>query len=674
MKSCPRLFRAIAMASALALSAPAFAEEAISLNFINADIGAVVKAVSHATGKSFLLDPRVKGTVNLVSGNPVQPALALDILGAALRLQGFAIVESNGVLKVLPEADAKTQAGVSRPGRSQPGMALTTRVFQVRNESAVQLVPVLRPLITANNTIAAYAGNNTLVITDYADNLARIEQIIAAIDFAPEGELDVIPVAHASAVDIAATLNRLYADGATGAAQGAQPDGSQRAVILADVRSNSVLVRAENAGKRTRIRQLVASLDRQTSASGNIHVVRLKHASATDLAQVLRATLGSGEAAGSATSATATQAVGNLATQTRPAGGATANTGLAAGSMVQADIATNSLIITAPDAVYNNLRAVIDQLDRRRAQVHIEAVIVELTADKASEFGIQWQSLTSGNSARLVGGTNFGTGGTNIVGLMENIAKVETSGTLGLSPGLNVGVLTGNNTLGALLRALEADTQANILSTPSITTLDNEKAEIVIGQNVPFVTGSFTQTGNAVTNPFQTFERRDVGLSLKVKPMITDGGVVRVEIFQEASSLQETSLSNSAGPITNKRSMSSTVLVDDGAIVVLGGLMDDRYDSGEDRVPLLGDAPIIGGLFRYENRKRAKTNLMVFLRPQIIRDAADARGTTDRLYEDMLRRQSSFAAGQRDGRGADAPQLPPRSAAVPTAATPPSPQ
>lgn len=652
---------------------PATAEEKVSLNFVNADIESVVKAVSLATGRNFLLDPRVKGTVNLVSGQPVPHSLAYHILASALRLQGFAIVENGGITKILPEAEAKTHAGPTRADKSMvKGEQLTTQVFQIRHESATQLVPVLRPLITANNTITAYANTNTLVITDYADNLQRIEKIIDSIDVAQGDAPEVIPVLNMSAIDLAQTLTRTFNEAATGGmggmpgTSGAVGDTSQRLTINADPRSNSLIVRSDNPGKLNQVRKLAATLDKATSTLGNIHLVYLKHADAARVAQTLRAILsGTSPAAALPTtqaSSLPAAAPGTLGS-TSASNAAGTTQGLAGSSMIQADVATNALIITAPEAVYNNLRTIIDQLDKRRAQVHIEALIVELTAAKASEFGIQWQHLTGGTGSRIIGGTNFSSGGSNIVGVMENVAKAPVTGTAGISPGLNIGVISGAGNLAALLRVLETDNQANILSTPSIVTLDNEEARIVIGQNVPFITGSYAQTGNAVNTPFQTYERRDVGLSLKVKPQITEGGVVRIQIYQEASSLQATSLSNNAGPITNKRALESNVLVDDGKIIALGGLMDDQYGAGEDKVPFLGDAPLIGGLFRYETKKRNKTNLMVFLRPTIIRDADGYRSVTDERYDMLLGAQKRFDESRRSWYGSEAaPQLPARTA------------
>ena len=675
------------------------AEERVTLNFVNAEIESVIKAVSQITGKNFLLDPRVKGTINVVSGRPVPSSLAYPLLLSALRMQGFAAVEYNGVTKVMPEADAKTQAGPTRSGAGGPrGDQMLTKVFALQHESAVQLVPVLRPLIAPNNSINAYANNNTLVITDYADNLARLETIINALD-APIGEgPQVIPLRHASAIDLATTLGRLFGEAAGTA--GAQPggDSSQRVGILADSRSNSIILSSDNPGKLASVRALIATLDQPTAAAGNIHVIYLKNADAARVAQTLRAIV-TGETTSPLQSTPLSGAVTPGATGTgaarpaaagpmQPLGNLGASSGgvltAAGGGFIQADIANNALIITAPEPVYNNLRSVVDMLDKRRAQVYVEALIVELTSDRASEFGIQWQDLTgSGPSgARVVGGTNFGTGGSNIVGLMENVAKAGTTGTLGVSPGLNLGVVFGNTAggvpnLGVLARFLETEAKANILSTPNLLTLDNEEARIVIGSNVPFITGQYAQTGTAVTaSPFQTYERKDVGLTLRIRPQVSEGGIVRLQIFQEASSIQGSTLSNPSGPVTNKRSIESTVIVDDGGIVAIGGLIEDSYALGEDKVPVLGDIPVLGALFRYETRKRTKTNLMVFLRPQIIRDAAAYQGITADRYDYVIGEQQKNAKNARLMSGEPPlPVLPPRglAPAAPAAGAQPQP-
>lgn len=616
----------------LALHAyPATAEDdQVSLNFVNADIEEVIKAISHITQRNFLVDPRVKGTINIVSSTPIPAPLAYDTLLSALRLQGFSAVESKGVTKVMPEADAKLYIS-SATDRQSSGDKLVTRVFMLHHESAAQLVPVLRPLIAPNNVIVAYPNNNALVVTDYAGNLKRIEQILATIDQPQSSAPVIIPVKYAAVMDLAQTINRLMQDGAvlgTGS-----PDASQRFTLLADTRTNSLLLRTESSARVQRVRELVEKLDVPTGAPGNIHVVYLKNAEASKLAQTLRSVL-SGDTTAIASGA-APGAAPSAAVTALPSGG----------GMIQADVASNALIITASDAVYNNLRSVIEMLDVRRAQVFVEALIAEVTTDKAAEFGIQWQDLNGINraGASVIGGTNFGgagggvaagVAGGNIIGAAANI------GTVG--QGLNIGIVKGTTTLpglgtvvnlGMLARILENDANANILSTPNLLTLDNEEAKIIIGQNVPFITGSYAQTGgNANTaSPFQTIERKDVGLTLRIKPQISQGGAVKLQVYQEVSSVQN--LNNAAGVITNKRSVESNVLVDEGQIIVLGGLIQDSVSDGQDKVPVLGDVPLLGNLFRHETRRRTKTNLMVFIRPYVLRDGQAHQGLTQDRYE-----------------------------------------
>lgn len=629
------------------------AQDKVTLNFVNANIETVVEAVSKITGKSFVLDPRVKGTVNVISGKPVQPEAAYLILLSALRMQGFAAVGVNGIVKIVPEADAKTHAGPSgrNPAKLPGGALIETRVFSLRNESATQIQGVIRPLVAPGNSVVANAVSNTLVVTDYADNLDRLALIISALD-EPSGEdPQVISLRHASVLDMVNAVGSLFGE--------QSGDASQRVVVSADVRQNKLLVKTDNPGKLMRIRRLVEQLDQPTAVGGNIHVVYLRNADATRVAQTLRAVI-SGEAAPAAvaggfsgtspatgtsgtgtTSPAATALTSSVASMNR----GSAAPGASSQTMIQADSGSNALIITASDVVFTNLRRVIDALDKRRAQVYVEALIAEISADRASESGIQWQNISGAN---VFSGTNFGSGGRNIIGLMENLAKASTTGTVGIAPGLNIaGVKTsasGNQSLSFLARFLETDANANILSTPTLLTLDNEEAKIVIGRNVPFITGQYAQSGTSTTaTPFQTYERKDVGLTLKIKPQISEGGLVRLQIYQEASSILESTLSNTSGPVTNKRSIESSVLVDDGGLIVIGGLIEDSFSAGEDKIPLAGDIPVIGGLFRYDTRKRTKTNLMVFLRPTIIRDELGYKGITSDRYDYVIGQQRGVA-------------------------------
>ncbi|MEQ1673759.1 MAG: type II secretion system secretin GspD [Candidatus Nitrotoga sp.] len=591
----------------------------VSLNFVNADIDEVIRAVSQISSRNFLIDPRVKGTINIVSSTPIPTHLAYDILLSALRLQGFAAVESGGITKVMPEAEAKLH--IANVDATAKGDKLVTRVYVLKYESATQMVQILRPLIAPNNVVVAYPNSNVLVVTDYASNLKRIEQIIKSIDQASTEGPVIIPLKRASATEVAQIITRLMMDGGA-----ASSDPSMRFVLGADARTNSLLLRTDNPSRVARVRDLAEKLDIDTGRPGNMNVVYLKNADAVKLAQTLRAVVS-----------------GDASSNTLPAGGVAAGAGAANSGMIQADSASNALIITAPSAVYNNLRAVVELLDVRRAQVFVEALIVEVTADKAAEFGIQWQDLTglNGTGSQVIGGTNFGAagvGGGNIISASGNIAS-------SVSRGLNIGIVNGTTTLpgvgtvlnlGVLARALETDANANILSTPNLLTLDNEEAKILIGQNVPFITGSQLSTGANAT-PFQTIERKDVGLTLRIKPQISEGGTVKLQIFQEVSNVD--SLTNVAGVITNKRSLESTVLVNDGQIIALGGLIQDSVKDSTEKVPFLGDIPFLGALFRYEKRQHNKTNLMVFIRPYVLRTASASQGLTQERYEYILGEQ-----------------------------------
>jgi general secretion pathway protein D len=629
------------------------AQQRLTLNFVNTEIEAVARAMADFTGRTFIVDPRVKGTVSLTIDQPLTPDQAVAALSAALRLQSVAVVQSGGVFRIVPEADAKLQGGPVSTGTPAAagarGDEVVTQVFKLNYESAVTIAQVLRPLIAPNNTINAYAANNTIVVTDYAENVRRIARIIAAIDTPAGSEIDVVRLEHAVATDVALTLGRLLETAPAGT------DAAHRVTVLAEPGSNSLLIRAPTPARTKLVRTLIAKLDQPSSAPGNIHVVYLKNANATSLARTLLGVAPSGDQAGSSSQQQQQSAFQSQLQQSgsRPVGTSPARpltgagaaptpvSGQIGGAQIQADSATNTLIIIAPDVVYRNLRTVIDQLDMRRAQVFIESLIVEVTSDQAAEFGIQWQGglghLQGGNGTGVFGGTNFGSTGQNIFGIAQNPA---TAGT-----GLNIGVARGTITLPGvgtvanlqfLARALESNNKANILSTPNILTLDNEEARIIVGQNVPFVTGQFVtpaSAGSATVNPFQTVERRDVGITLRVRPQISESGTIKMVIYQEVSSVQEPV--SPSGIITNMRAIETNVLVDDGAIVVLGGLVQDSVSNSLEKVPLLGDLPLIGGLFRFETRKQSKTNLMVFLRPFIVRDDSDMRGITADRYDRM---------------------------------------
>ena len=656
------------------------AGEPVTLNFAGADIEAVARTMATITGRNVVVDPRVKGQLNLVTDRPVAPAAAFDQFLAALRLQGFTVVEAAGLYKVVPEADAKLQAGsvgVTQGGGSAGvphGGQIVTQIFKLNFENANNLVPVLRPLISPNNTINVNPGNNSLVITDYADNLQRMARIIAAMDVANATDVEIIGLQHALAGDLVPLLTRLIdggSNGGAGAPQG-QADTSFKTALLAEPRSNSIVVRAANPARVAQIRSLVAKLDHPAApgsgaATGNIHVVYLKNADATKLAVTLRAAMasmggvaaagGGGGSSGGApstgltpTSASTTGTSSGLAGSSAGGNGAGLGAGASlsggnsnqpsTGGLIQADPTTNSLIITAPEPLYRQLRAVIDKLDGRRAQVLVESLIVEVTASKLAEFGIQWQGVLGKNGDGVVGaiGNNSSISGGNIINLTAGLAQggteaAKAAGSLG--KGLNLALaprVAGQYYLGALANFLQNSGDANVLSTPNLMTLDNEEAKIVIGDNVPFVTGSYANTGGSsgAVNPFTTVERKDVGLMLKVRPQINENGTVKLAIYQEISKVDSSTLKDPNGPTTSKRSVESNVLVDDGSIIVIGGLLEDQYAQAEDKVPVMGDIPVLGNLFRSESRARKKTNLMIFLRPTVVRDAA----TSDALMTD----------------------------------------
>ncbi len=623
----------------------------VTLNFVNSDISTVIKAMSDMTGRTFVVDPRVKGTLNITSPRPVSASVAYDILLSSLRMQGFAAVQVDGVVRIIPEADAKFYAVpmVARPARSRVGGEMATRVFTLKHESSAQFLAALRPLVGPNGVMSAEPSSNTLVVTDYADNLARLAQVIESMDVPSADDPVLIPLRYASAEEVAALVGRVFTQTAGAGAIGA---GLGPVQVSADTRSNSLIVRGRDRNMVNKVQKLADTLDVPTPAAGNVHVIYMKNASAVEVAKTLRNILSGDTSAlqqvqGQSVATTALPGTPGVGTATL---GAQQAAGLPSGAgMIQADAASNALIITAPEAIFNNIKVVAEKLDVRRAQVLIEALITEVTADKAAQFGIQWMGATTANS--LSQGTNIGGlfGNSDASTNIASIAGAINSGGSALASiatnGLNLG-LYKTDSLGVLARALQTDADANVLSTPTLLTLDNEEAKISVGSNVPFATGSYTNTGASSTsvNPFTTYERKDVGLTLRVKPQISEGGTVRLEIYQEVSKLNP-----AADPTlstTDKRSIESTVLVDDGRVIVLGGLIEDQVADSQDRVPILGDIPVLGHLFRYTKREHKKINLMVFLRPVIVRDTTTATAVTNPRYDYILGQQTAATPRQ----------------------------
>ncbi|MDD1001662.1 type II secretion system secretin GspD [Pseudomonas sp. TNT2022 ID642] len=693
--------RSGAAASGIALPSNPLGDQPVTLNFVDADIQAVVRALSRSTGQQFLVDPRVKGTLTLVSEGQVPARQAYDMLLAALRMQGFSVVDVGGVAQVVPEADAKLLGGPIYSADKPAGNGMLTRTFRLQYENAVNLIPVLRPIVSPNNPINAYPGNNTIVITDYAENLTRVAQLIASIDSPSAIDTDVVQIQNGIAADIAPMVADLLD------APGNDP--TQKIAVIGDPRSNTIIIRAGSPERTELARNLIYKLDNAQSNPSNLHVVYLRNAQAAKLAQALRGLLTGESDSGTSDSArsvlssmgastggnagqsgqSGTQSSGSTSTtnssgstggsyaqgssgSTTGSGGAQSseqNVAFSAGGVtIQADATTNTLLISAPEPLYRNLREVIDLLDQRRAQVVIESLIVEVGEDDASEFGVQWQTGNLGGNG-VIGGANLGGSGINTNG--------KTSIDV-LPQGLNLGYVNGTVDipgigkildLKVLARALKSKGGTNVLSTPNLLTLDNEAASIFVGQTIPFVSGSYvTGGGGTSNNPFQTVTREEVGLKLNVRPQISEGGTVKLDIYQEVSSIDERA-SNSAtstGIVTNKRAIDTSILLDDGQIMVLGGLLQDGYSQSNDAVPWLGSLPGIGALFRNERRAITKTNLMVFLRPYIIRDSEAGRSITLNRY-DFMRRAQGGLQPERSWAMPDmqAPQLPTAAQGVP---------
>jgi len=643
----------------------------INLSFNNADVEAVISTVARATNRTIVVDPKVRGKISLSSSQALTPDQAIDSLSTALRMNGFALVNTAGGYRVVTEADAKLQSSQTYTSTTGvTGDQIITRVFQLNFESAANVVAIIRPLVSPNNTINALPGNNSILVTDYASNIGRIEKIIQSVDNPTSTKVETIALKNAQASKVASLVNRALE---TSVPQGSDP--MSKPTILADPRTNSLIIRGGNAERLAQIRRLAAQLDASKNV-GNIYVVPLKNAEAAKLAITLRALVAADNSSTDPTNINP-QGNANLNAQipnqgainpmtavgmnsANPLGGApsaaassalTSSSAPSTGGVIQADPNTNSLIITATEPVYKDLLKVIEQLDRRRAQVYIESMIVELTAANAAELGVQWQALNSSNTAYA--GTNFNgpasSGNTNIFGSSATVNSILGTAAAGaaVSPlglGLNIGSITNfgsNLAFSSLLRAVSTISGANVLSTPNLMTLDNEEARIIVGQNIPIVTGSYAQTGSTATvTPFQTYTRQDVGLTLRVRPQVSENGTVKLQIFQEVSSIQDAS--STTGIILNKRNVESNVIVEDGQIIVLGGLIGDNYTDGSSKIPLLGDLPLIGGLFRYDNKSRTRTNLMVFIRPSVLRNNEQNNIFSNNKLDDLEEKRKTF--------------------------------
>ena len=630
----------LVLALACALNAPlAHAQEAAggppgapaqnTLNIKDADIRTLIATVSEITGKNFIIDPRVEGKVNVVSARPMDASEVYEVFESVLRVHGFALVQAGNMVKIMPEAMAMQDGSLTSSSNGPD--AIVSRVITLKHVAAKDLLPVLNPLKPQSAQIMASPSGNSLVVIDRAGNVARLENLIRRIDTENENGVEVILLGHASATEVANTLARLM------------PENNGGGKAVADARTNAILLSGDQAA-RLKLRALVSHLDTPLENNDATQVIYLRYAKADELATVLAS-------------------VANTLT------GSTGKEDVAKTATIQAHAETNALIITASPSVFRELQSVVRSLDVRRAQVLIEAIIADVSDEAAAEIGVQWQATDSLDGGEgLIGGTNFpgANGGGSIVGAITNPLSA-------IGSGLNLGYITGISTdpitnkpiyeLGALAKLLRGDGRTNILSEPSIVTLDNKEAVIKVGQEVPFLTGQYTNTGTGgssqPTNPFQTVERKDVGIELKVTPHINEGDEVALDISQIVSSLAPTP-TGATDLVTNKREINTTVLLRDGAMLVIGGLITHEVNESVSKVPALGDIPLLGNLFKYRKSNVLKRNLMVFLRPTILRDA-NAENTISQEKYNFLRTEQLQARERRGNlvRDEDQPILPP---------------
>lgn len=609
----------------------------VTLNLKDADIRSLIETVAQATGTNFVIDPRVKAKVTVISSQPMNPTEVYQVFLSILQVHGFSAVPAGEVIKIVPDVNAK-QGPVAVTTQASPGRGdqLVTRVIPIQNVPAAQMVPILRPLVPQQGHLAAYAASNALIISDRAANIARLAKIISRIDTAEVQDIEVIRLEFASAQEVVRIISGLQSTDAKGGKVPGQP------TLIADDRTNSVLVGGDKAA-RLRVRALVAHLDTPLESGGNTQVVFLKYAKAEELAPIL---LGVSR---QQAAVAATTTGGQVATA---AGGAAAavqrvTRASSAGSSgndidIQADERNNALVITAPQDRIDSIKSVIRQLDIRRAQVLVEAIIAEVSTDLMRDLGVQFAVIPDGVEDRgPVAISNIGGSGSSIAEIAGAIAANGAQAVGGLGTGLLVGAADlrdGKTNFAFLLQALDGDAATNILSTPTLVTLDNEEAEIVVGQNVPFVTGSTTSGGDGTSNPFQTIERQDVGVTLRITPQINEGDSVKLDIEQESSSVAASS-AGAADLITNTRSIKTSVLVQDDGVLVLGGLIDDTFRDTQTKVPVLGDVPLLGRLFRFDSTEKAKQSLMVFIHPRIMRNDRTAELLTNQKYGLLRSRQ-----------------------------------
>lgn len=646
----------VATAGVGSAAAPALAARGaeVTLNLKDAELSTLITTVSEVTGKNFIVDPRVRGKVTVVSSSPMDAAGVYETFLAVLQVQGFAAIPAGDAIKIVPETNARTDGGgLLSGGRGLAGDEIVTHVYSVQNVSAAQLVAILRPLISQSGHFAAYTGNNSLIISDRASNVLRMEKLIAQIDQSGDREIDVIKLENASATDVVRIIT-----GLSQAAKQADPT-AQQSTVIADERSNSVLIGGEKA-ERSRLAEIVHRLDLPQGNGGDTQVIYLKYASAENLAPILE---GYAQASTRSASSSASRsggaggAAGGAAAPAAPnpslSGGGSAD-----GTRVIADKDTNSLVITATPKAMQAIRSVINQLDIKRKQVLVESIIAEVSATKSSQLGIDFAGYNP-NTGAITGILNSSTQSalSNIGTAVASGASTSSSSTLiGAAASLigqgataaAGGFTSGGSFFAVLLKALASDGDTNILSTPQLTTLDNEEAKFSAGQEVPFLTGSFSNTGsgssNGAVNPFQTIERKEVGLKLGITPTIGQGNTIKLKIDLESSSIA-TGGAGTASLITNKRTVTNSVTIDSDQVLFIGGLVDDQLNDTLNRIPLLSSIPGIGALFKSRSISKTKRNLMIFIHPVILGDRDDGDYYSRRRYDDVRSAEVKAATG-----------------------------
>ncbi|MAD91428.1 MAG: type II secretion system protein GspD [Gammaproteobacteria bacterium] len=580
-------------------------ETGITLNWKDADIRIVVEAVSEATGKNFILDPRVTGNVNLLSAEPMSKDAFYEAFLSILQVHGYIAIESGNLIKILPDATARQFPSQYGTENIRGADSLATQVIKVENVNATQLVPILRPLIPQYGHLVAHAGSNTLIISDRVANLKRVTSIIRRIDMASSEDIEVVQLTNASASEIVRIMTSFPQSSSDSAANGMS--------LAADARTNSVLIGGA-LSDRLRLRTLITHLDTPLENGGDTQVRYLRYADAEELSAKLQA-----------------HASTQAATIAEQGSNQTSNDNIS----IWADTQTNAIVVNAPPKMMRSLMRIVDKLDIRRAQVLVEAIIVEVIADQKNELGVSWAIESSGSNAPIAV-TNFPDflNGVVQVGAAAGSGSSPSSGLIGEGITLGVGRISNSSvSFAAILRALEGEADTNIISTPSIVTTDNEEATLNVGQEVPFVTGSFTNTGGSggSVNPFQTINRQQIGVKLSITPQINESNSLVLDISQEISSIAQ-SAGGAVDLITNQRIIETTVIVDDGEILVLGGLLEDVLRESDQRVPVLGSIPLLGNLFRSKKTEKVKTNLMIFIRSEILRDSSQTAVETNAKY------------------------------------------